>query len=72
MSAYNELERIERRQRRADARFRGEEPEEEESEELSAGELVLGGALVGLILLAVIAVLTGSVAGNNGRRRSRY
>lgn len=53
-SARRELDSIQRRQARADARFRGEKPEEQ-AEDVSPEELVLGGALVGLLILALIA-----------------
>lgn len=50
-----ELDMIERRHRRADARFRGlPTPDDEGGEQLGTKELVLGGALIGLLLLALI------------------
>jgi len=69
MNAQRQLDELEREQRRADARFRGEEPEDDQGGELSVGELLLGGALVGLALLAVIALIAAVVAAFGGEKR---
>lgn len=74
-SASRELANIRRRQARADARFRGEEPGAQ-GEEVSPQELVLGGAFAGLLLMAMIAAIlaaTGAAgaAGASTRRRNR-
>lgn len=68
MSTRYELDRIERRQRLADERFRGEPESEDEVEQVSAGELVLGGAFIGLLVLAVVALVTEG-GSTKGRRR---
>lgn len=61
--AHDELSRLEWEIQREQARFGATPPGEaeadelEEQEDLTLGELLLGGALVGLILAAIIGVV---------------
>lgn len=74
MSNRSELERIERRRRLADARFRGESASDGAADEVSPGELLLGGALIGLLVLAALALVMSIVAlvtGKPGKRTPR-
>jgi hypothetical protein len=71
MNAQRELDQMERDQRRADARFRGEAPEPDDNGEITAGELLLGGALVGLLLLTIIVAISALVAAVNAAKRRR-
>ena len=71
MSAQRQLDQMEIDQRRADARFRGEAPEPDENGELTAGELLLGGAIVGLLILMIIGAISALVAAVNAAKRRR-